>query len=209
MRSGSKADLLHCLESDLPEHNDTPVVDAIIIDGAALVQMLNPGTSKTFQEYAENVFAPHVSALLKRNRRVDLVWDVYLPESLKASTREKRGKGTRKRVASTTVMPKNWKDFLRVDENKTELFAFLSHEVVRLPVAEGKELYATDGRAVLSSSRESDLACLTPCSQEEADTRIFLHAANIVRKDYKKVSIRTVDTDVVVLAVALFSQINP
>ena len=105
-------------------------------------------------------------------------------------------------------MPKNWKDFLRVDENKTELFAFLSHEVVRLPVAEGRELYATDGRAVLSSSRESDLACLTPCSQEEADTHIFLHAADIVRKGYKKVSIRTVDTDVVVLAVALFSQMN-
>ena len=106
MWRGSKADLLHCLESDLREHNDTPVVDAIIIDGAALVQMLNPGTSKTFQEHAENVFAPHVSALLKRNHRVDLVWDVYLPESLKVSTREKRGKGTRKRVASTTVLPK-------------------------------------------------------------------------------------------------------
>lgn len=47
-----------------------------------MVQMLNPGTLKTFQEYAENVFTPHVSALLKRNRRVDLVWDVYLPERL-------------------------------------------------------------------------------------------------------------------------------
>ena len=87
------------------------------------------------------------------------------------------------------------------------MFAFLSHEVVRLPVVEGKELYATDGSTVLSS-RESDLACLTPCSQE-ADTCIFLHAADIVRKDYKKVSICPIDTDVVVLTVALFSQINP
>lgn len=38
-------------------------------------------------------------------------------------------------------MPKNWKDFLRVNENKTELFAFLSHEAIHLTVAEGKEMY--------------------------------------------------------------------
>lgn len=209
MRSGVKADLLHCLESDSPEHNSAHVVDATILDGAAVVQMLNPGTSKTFQEYGENVFAPYISAQLERSSRVDLVWDVYLPASLKASTRQKRGKGTRKRVASTTVMPKNWKDFLRVDQNKTELFAFLSHEVVRLPLAEGKELYASDGSAVLCSPPESYLACLTPCSQEEADTRLFLHAADAVQKGRKKVTIRTVDTDVVVLAVASFSKIGP
>lgn len=79
MRSGVKADLLHCLESDSPEHNSAHVVDATILDGAAVVQMLNPGTSKTFQEYGENVFAPYISAQLERSSRVDLVWDVYLP----------------------------------------------------------------------------------------------------------------------------------
>ena len=81
MWSGSKADQLHCLESDLPERNHMPFADAIIIDGAALVQMLNPGTSNTFQEYAENVFAPPVSALVKRNHHVDLVWDIYLAKA--------------------------------------------------------------------------------------------------------------------------------
>ena len=33
----------------------------------------------------------------------------------------------------------------------TELFAFLSLEVVRLPLAESNELYATDGSGVLCS----------------------------------------------------------
>ena len=132
MRIGIKSDLLRCLESDLPEHNAVPVADAIILDGAAIVQMLNPGTARTFKEYGERVLAPYISAQLEKSSRVDLVWDVYLPASLKASTTQKRGKGTRKRVAASTVMPKNWKDFLRVDENKTELFAFLSHEVVCL-----------------------------------------------------------------------------
>ena len=54
----------------------------------------------------------------------------------------------------STKLPKNWSDFLRVDENKTELFAILSH-VVRLSVREGKEIYATNGNGVLCSHAES------------------------------------------------------
>ena len=212
MRLGVKADLLSCLESDLLENNannSAPVADATILDGAAVVQMLNPGTSRTFQEYGERVFAPYIYAQLEKSSRIDLVWDVYLPDSLKASTREKRGKGTRKRTAPSTVMPKNWKDFLRVNENKTELFAFLSRQTVHLSVAEGKEIYATDGSGVLCSPAGSYLARLAPCSQEEADTRLLLHVADAVQKGCKKVTIHTVDTDVVVLAVALFSKIAP
>ena len=63
---------------------------------------------------------------------------------------------------------------------QTELFAFLSREVVHLPLAESKELYATDGSGVLCSSVDSYLARLAPCSQEEADTRLLLHAAGDV-----------------------------
>ena len=47
-------------------------------------------------------------------------------------------------MAPSTVMPKNWSDCLRVNENKTELFGFRSSVVVRLSVGEGKEIYATD-----------------------------------------------------------------
>ena len=116
---------------------NAPVVDAKLYDGAAVVQMLNPGTAKTFQEYANNVFSSYVSSQLATTQRVDLVWDVYIADSLKSSTREKRGKGKRRRVASSTMIPKNWKDFLRVDENKSELFHFLSQQVVLLPTGGG------------------------------------------------------------------------
>jgi len=43
---------------------------------------------------------------------------------LKLTTREKRGMGTL--VAANTKMSKNWTGFLRVDDNKTELFHFLA-----------------------------------------------------------------------------------
>ena len=151
--------------------------------------------------------APHTQ--LEKSNRVDIVWDVFRPASLKSSTREKRGNGIRRRVAPSTVMPKNWSDFLRVNENKAELFAFLSHVAVSLSVGEGKEIYAADGSRVLCSFAESCLAHLAPCSQEEADTRLLLHVTDAVQKGCRKVTIRTVDTDVVVLAVASFSKIAP
>ena len=169
--------------------------------------MLNRGTARTFKDYGELVFAPYISPQLEKCSRVDLVWDVYVLASLKASTRQKRGKGTRKRVAASTVMPKNWTDFLRIDENKTELFAFLSPEAIRFHLvllADRKELYATDG-----SHTDSCLARLAPCSQEEADTRLPLHAADAMQNGCKKVAIRTVDTDVLVLDVASFSKTGP
>ena len=44
---------------------------------------------------------------------------------------------------------------------------------------------------------------LSPCNHEEADSRMILHAAHTAHNGHKKILIRTVDTDVVALAVAL------
>ena len=35
---------------------ERPSVDAVVLDGAAIVNMLQPGKCKTFKEYAEAVF---------------------------------------------------------------------------------------------------------------------------------------------------------
>ena len=67
----------------------------------------------------------------------------------------------------------------------------------------------TRGSGVICSPTDSCLASLAPCSQEEADTRLLLHAADDIQKGCKKVTIRTVDTDVMVLDVASFSKTGP
>ena len=85
----------------------------------------------------------YISSQLERVERVDIVWDVYIQDSWKSTTRQKRGKGVRRRVASATAMPQNWKDFLRLDENKTELFAFLAHNITSISTEEGKDVYTT------------------------------------------------------------------
>jgi len=49
---------------------------------------------------------------------------------------------------------------------------------------------------------------LAPCIHEEVDTRILLHLEDDLKYGYNKVSIRTVDTDVVVLAVTSAQRLN-
>ena len=129
--------------------------------------------------------------------RLDPVWDVYKPESLKADTRSKRGKGIRRRVEASSAVPHNWREFLRIDENKTELFSFLSTQVAGIDTE--KEVIATRLTGVFCNNRQ-DNTSLAPCMHEEADTRMILHLEDAVRQQYNKVSIQTVDTDVVVLA---------
>ena len=87
--------------------------------------MLKPATAKTFNEYAQEVFTPYILSKFQQTTRLDLVWDRYLPDSLKGTTRAKRGKGVRRRVVGGASIPGNWASFLRVDDNKTKLFSFL------------------------------------------------------------------------------------
>ena len=54
-----------------------------------------------------------------------------------------------------------------------------------------------------------DLTGLVPCSHEEADTSLFLHVADGVKKGYRKLLVRTVDTDVVVVAIATLNRTKP
>ena len=65
-------------------------------------------------------------------------------------------------------------------------------------------MFVADGSHALCSKEDVDLSQLTPCSQEEADTRMFLHAHDAVRKGCSSVMLRTGDTDVLVIAVGLF-----
>ena len=52
------------------------------------------------------------------------------------------------------------------------------------------------------------VSTLVPYTQEEADTRIFLHILNGSVSGSTRVLVRTVDTDVAVISVALFTKLN-
>ena len=160
MRSGTKADLVACLEvhSPIPPES-SPDVDAILLDGAAIVNMLKPGPAKTFQQYSKVIFLPYLQSQLTKAERVDILWDEYIPDSLNAMTRQKRGKGTIRRVQPNTQIPGNWEAFLRISENKMELFKFLAEQSVSIQY-EGKQVISTAGKLVLLNSDRDDVSRL-------------------------------------------------
>ena len=56
---------------------------------------------------------------------------------------------------------------------------------------------------MLCSSNRTDLDVLAPCNHEEADTRLMVHANDASRCGHRRIKIRSNDTDVVVLAIAI------
>ena len=129
LRSGNKADLLKYLENKAASQSqsDTPEFDFAIIDGTAFISALTPDANQTFKEYATQKFIPRIAKLLSNVLRIDVIFDVYLENSLKNSARLHRGEGSRKRVKDNYKVPTNWKAFLRHGENKSEFFRFLQN----------------------------------------------------------------------------------
>ena len=100
-------------------------------------------------------------------------------------------------------IPTNWDAFLRSNANKDELFRYLS-DCIQSCETGRKVIISTEDEAIVSTQNDtSDVEYLQPCSHEEADTRILLHVAHCARQGLRKVIIRTIDTDVVVLAIGI------
>ena len=107
-------------------------------------------------------------------------------------------------VCDDAAIPLNSKLFLRLDDNRKELFEYLAARVqyLRLPDSEVIHTAALD---VIGSTTIEGMA---PCNHEEADTHIFVHAKHTSVNDMKKVLIQTVDTDVVILAIAFLQTLD-
>ena len=120
-----------------------------VIDGPAIVHSLSTSTVKTLDQYADEIFVPWTVDALHNCDRIDIVWDLYKMSSLKESTRQKRGKGIRRKVSGQVKLPTNFPDFLRDAKNKEELFSFLSSRASTHIYPVGKEVYITSGMILI------------------------------------------------------------
>ena len=205
MRSTTKSHLVDCLTEEVLAQPVLLPFDASILDGPAIVNMVQPVVGQTFEQYADDKFIPYICSF--NSRRVDVVWDVYLEDSLKEHARDQRGKGTHRKVMPNVKVPNNWQGFLRDSKNKTELFRFLSQKLSEH--RSEKTIITTIEKNVVTNKPESvDLSGIQPCSHEEADTRLLLHAQHARLSGYENILIRTVDTDVLVIAVAMVEQLG-
>ena len=134
LRLRKKSDLLACVKpAEKPD--PPPVYDCKIFDGAASVYALPSTTVSTFNSYAEHIFIPFIENHLQTSKRVDIVWDTYKDNSIKDSTRVKRGKGQRRKVTGEIKIPPNWEAFLQDNTKKKEFFALQTNSVAGLQVS--------------------------------------------------------------------------
>ena len=141
---------------------------------------------------------------MERSTRIDIVWDTYQSDSLKESTRQKRGKGVRRKVSGRAKLPSNWVDFLRDPNNKSELFALLTSKVASFDFPPNKAVYVTSGQSVISTMSTE----MMNCNHEDADTRIIVHVLHALCQGMKSVKVRTVDTDVVIILTGAFFELS-
>ena len=122
---------------------------------------------------------------------------------MKGTATAKQGKGGEKTSGAWCNGPRKLGQLPQNRQDKTDLFHFFSgvlHDSFQLA---DKELVITKQDDVLNKLPLLDTSVLAPCNHEEADRRIMLHATHAAHNGHKKILICTVDTDLVVLAVAL------
>ena len=173
--------------------------------------MVQPHRANVFGEYTQKHLLPFLESQMTNNTtRLDAVWDTYHDASLKLQTRARRGEtqGQRTRVSAKIPIPKGaeWQKFLRESHNKDDFFQFLSDQLV-LETTGARYHLTTKGKLVLSN-QPTNVTALSPCHQEEADTRMLLHLQHAAVQGHTKAYLRTVDTDVVVLAIYHFHELG-
>ena len=177
MRSGNKSDLVKCIRP-LPYTetvSNQPKVPAVVLEDSVLVNLAKPKKNQSFKDYATDVFYPQIRKQMNEYsaQRVDIVFEKHKDQSLKASTRVKRGKGIRRKVLDKSVASTNWRSFLRLDQNKTELFRYLSTTIIQHGDKGDVIMICAYDDTCISGSNELHLSNLTPCNHEEADTEFF------------------------------------
>ena len=152
----------------------------VVLDIAAVVHMVRPTSAKTFADYATQHIVPSLEYQITPTvERIDAIWDNYSEGNLKSLTHQRRGTGLRTRIGDghTQIPMHEWNSgFLKNEENKKELFSFLSEEIVKKDLG-GKLLLSTKCERVLSN-RPCDVSALEPCNHSGADTMIFHHLAH-------------------------------
>ena len=207
----NKSALAKLLEEDVEILPNLPNASAVIVDAMALLQTL-PKVPDRFIDLADLI----LSAIINQGgeaRRIDFVADQYPSISIKNIGREKRGRSGQvafQSRSSQQFCPRQWKKFLANGLNKTNLMEFLADvwgTDQRFAEKIGvKTLFVTHGEScskvrVDAQGSISSSTVLELCSnQEEADTRMFLHALHASDMSHQQILIKSSDTDVEVLA---------
>ena len=202
LRKTDKAKLAHSLQKNVSNSAVDEIPDnyATIIDGMSLVQKIR-GDQSTYGEVSTTILAMALNDGRKSNW-IDVVFDVYVENSIKNSERSLWGEETGFEVKDITSTQKvrQWRSILTRISNKTCLISFIVHEWQTdksRDKLEGKTLYATvGGKCHKITSEGHEVVPEFQCQQEEADGRLLFHAAHAAKEGFPAVVISSEDTDV-------------
>ena len=85
------------------------------------------------------------------------------------------------------------------------MFKFLAVETSQI---KSNKVIVSTYEDMLVSNGSVNVSTLVSCTQDEADTRIFFHILNASVSGSTRVLVRTVDTNVAAIAVALFTKLS-
>ena len=113
--SDTKSDILKEFNKYVEPSTSRPQSTADVADGA-----------NNFEQYCRKEFPDYIWHSFQQQglTRTDVVFDVYLEQSIKSATRSKRGQCKQIKVVKGTPITRNWKTEL------TELFHLLAEELV-------------------------------------------------------------------------------
>lgn len=206
-RKTNKAQLGRELEKLVQPTAEIPSRSVYVIDGMALIQKLKVSDQMTFGQIADAA----LSRVLQEggnSRRIDVVFDVYNEISIKSAERERREEGESVTYKNLTAGQKikQFRNFLQNGQNKNSLIAFFNDYWRKPPSREklaSKELYTTCGTKCYKLTADTVQEVIELSSgQEEADTRLLLHAKHAATSHVKAVIISSEDTDVRILCIS-------
>ena len=205
-------EMLHCLtKSTLMTLIEKEAIDSsnalsdvrvrkkvVIVDGMAEVQSLDKPAVITSCAHLAEHFTEKVLQKYFESDELHLVFDRYdVPFSLKSATRVRR-QGDQQpiyyRVTDSTHIAKvPMKRLLSHERTKMELTEYLSAKMIQRSECMGKNVIVAWG--CNCQGTHLDVVHLRR-SQEEADTKIILHAVDAASRGATEITIHSPDTDV-------------
>ena len=136
LRTGTKSIIADIITEDVvcPTNINVGTNSCLVIDGQTMIFALGkPAETMTSGDLAD-VFVQNAIVSSKFYSRIDVTYDRYMDNSIKAGTcknQSKKSRPIRKVVDDRAVpLPQNWNDFLAVPANKKDLALLLSTELI-------------------------------------------------------------------------------
>lgn len=181
-----------------------------IVDGMAQLHAITkPASVKTCHDFGL-FFSNFIGDKYKTYTEVHLVFDSYKDGSLKTAIRDHRhrttGRTQYKILPATNINNTSLRKLLSHEKTKDELTKFLADYVIKYGTEHKKNFVVSWQENAAATHTD---ATMLQTTQEEADTKILLHAAFVAQKGINTLHIYSPDSDVMILALRRYPLLPP